>query len=263
MTHSLVPQPPKRKLRWYQFSLQSLLVFVTLFAFACSWFAVKMQQAKRQNEFVEEIRKAGGEVTYDYESNPVGSPPQPPQPAWLVHLLGDDFFNNIVMIGVFSDDLMIHLRDLPKLHSLLAGEKVTDAGLENLKGLSQLKNISLRWAQITDAGLEHVKDLTQLKDLDLTDTQVTDAGLGQLKGLENLEFLGLMGTRVTDEGLKNLKEMEHLKSLNLNGTQVTDVGLEHLKRLNQLQNLWLQGTKITDAGVDKLKQALPNVKITR
>jgi hypothetical protein len=41
-------KPRKRKLRWNQFSLRSLLIFVTVFAFACSWLSVKRQQAKRQ-----------------------------------------------------------------------------------------------------------------------------------------------------------------------------------------------------------------------
>jgi hypothetical protein len=50
-------KPVKRKLRWYQFSLRSLLIFITLFGVACSWFAVKMGQAKRQREAIETLKR--------------------------------------------------------------------------------------------------------------------------------------------------------------------------------------------------------------
>ena len=51
---------------------------------------------------------------------------------------------------------------------MLAGTKVTDAGLVHLKGLAQLQSLDLMEHQVTDAGLEHLKGLTQLQSLDLT-----------------------------------------------------------------------------------------------
>jgi hypothetical protein len=80
------PILPKTKLRWYQYSLRTLLIIVTLFAFACSWFAVKMQQAKKQYEAVETLLKRGGIVGYDYEMNSDGyriRGATPSIPAWL------------------------------------------------------------------------------------------------------------------------------------------------------------------------------------
>jgi hypothetical protein len=50
--------------------------------------------------------------------------------------------------------------------------KVTDAGLENLKGLTQLRWLLLGDMAISDAGLEHLKGLTQLQLL-LKRTTVT------------------------------------------------------------------------------------------
>ena len=70
MTHDCASVPPlvrmtmndspKPKRRWYQYSLRTLLLFMVLCAIACSWFAVKMQRVKRQQEAVEAIREAGG-----------------------------------------------------------------------------------------------------------------------------------------------------------------------------------------------------------
>ena len=75
--------------------------------------------------------------------------------------------------------------------------KVTDADLENLKGLSNLHTLRLSKTNVTDAGLEHLKGLKSLRVLDFARTQVTNAGLEQLKGLSNLERLHLNGTQVT------------------------------------------------------------------
>ena len=49
---------------------------------------------------------------------------------------------------------------------------------------------------VTDAGLEQLKDLTQLRWLDLGGTRITDVGLEHLKGLTQLEVLSLDGTEV-------------------------------------------------------------------
>ena len=90
--------------------------------------------------------------------------------------------------------------------------------------------------EITDAGLENLRGLTQLQSLDLAGTKVTDAGLAHLKGLTKLQSLDLFrATNVTDAGLAHLKGLTELQSLNLVWTQVTNTGLEHLKGLAQLR----------------------------
>ena len=66
----------------------------------------------------------------------------------------------------------------------LNGTDVTDAGLVNLKGMTNLKALGLSDTGVTNAGLVHLKDLTNLKALFLINTQITDAGLGYLKGTD-------------------------------------------------------------------------------
>jgi hypothetical protein len=223
---------PKPKLRWFQYSLRTLMVFVTLCAIPCSWLAVKMQQVKRQREAVAAIEKLGGIVLWSGD---------PSGPAWVRGLLGDDFYRSVLVVLARSD--------------------VTDAGLENLKGLNNLKMLDIHNTQVTDAGLQHLKGLNQLQLLGLSGTKVTDAGLEYLTGLTQLQSLGLSGTKVTDAGLENLKGLTQLQELDLSYVQVTDAGLEHLKGLKQLQWLDLRDTNVTDAGVKKLQQALPNCVI--
>ena len=102
---------------------------------------------------------------------------------------------------------------------------------------------------MTDAGLEHLKGLTQLQSLDLTDTKVTDAGLEHLKGLTQLQSLNLMETEVTDAGLVHLKGLPQLQSLDLAQTKVTDAGLVHLEGVDPPPIAGPEGTKVTDAGL--------------
>jgi Leucine-rich repeat (LRR) protein len=199
---------PRPKLRWYQFRLRTLLIFVTLFAIPCSWVAVKKEQKRREREAATEIEKLGGKVAW---SRPWG-------PRSSQRLLGDDLFGSVTIV-------------------VLDGTQVTDAGLEHLKGLGQLRQLEFRSTQVTDAGLEH------------------------LQGLKQLQWLALDETKVTDAGLEHLQGLGQLRELQLNGTQVTDAGLEHLKGLGQLQTLRLTGTHVTDAGVGKLQQTLPKCNI--
>jgi Leucine-rich repeat (LRR) protein len=57
------------------------------------------------------------------------------------------------------------------------------AGLEHLKGLTQLRELSLNGTQVTDAGLEHLKGLSELETLSLDDKRVTDAAPAALAEL--------------------------------------------------------------------------------
>jgi len=86
------------------------------------------------------------------------------------------------------------------------GTRVTDAGLQHLKGLTQLQTLDLSGTRVTGSGLEHLKGLAQLHTLFLSRTQVTDARLVRLKGLTQVKSLFLDDTQVTDQGVKRLQE---------------------------------------------------------
>jgi len=240
---------PKPKRRWFQYSLRTLLLLMLLASIGMSWFAVKMQRARRQREAVEAIEKLGGWVRFDYQVNQSivlasSPPPQPPGPEWLRRVLGDDFFAKVV-----SADL----------HNTQA----TDAWLEHLDGLPHLQQLNLMGTPVSDAGVQHVERLGELRVLSLDSTQVTDAGLDRLRGLGQLQLLLLCNTKITDAGLMRLKGLRQLQSLWLYGTSVTDAGLEHLKELSHLQHLELSRTQVTDEGVKRFQHVMPNCRIDR
>jgi hypothetical protein len=270
----------------FQFSFQSLLVFLVTVSIPLGWFAWEMQRARRQREVVEGILEANAEVLYDYQLSETTTP------AWLRKLLGGDFFCEVVRIvcqgtgygdedardlkelthlkGLvlantqITDDGLCYLKDLTELERLeLGNTQITDKGLAQLEGMTKLETLALDWTQITDNGLTHLTGMNRLEVLDLTSTQITDNGLANLSSLTELKSLSLMDTPITGIGLGHLKEMTKLKALWLGDTQITDTGLVHLKRLTNLELLYLAGTQVTDEGVKALQQALPKCGILR
>ena len=240
-------RPEKRKRRWLQFSLRTLLVAVAVLAVLLG---LTTDRARRQRAAVRRTRELGGDIRYEYENQKGG---QPPGPEWLRRLLGDEYFLTVIGIAFGTRYL-------------------TDDDLEYFKVLTDLRVLRLRNAQVTDAGLEKLKGFTKLTDLELSATQITDHGLVHLQGLLNLESLKLDDTDVTDQGLAHLKGMRSLEYLLLGKEQIigedlvpvsdiTDAGLVHLEGIPSLQKLALYNTHVTEAGKQRLQQALPGLKI--
>jgi hypothetical protein len=282
--------------RRYQFSIRSLLVLVVVVASPCSWLAVKMEEARRQNAAVGAIRRADGIVSYDWQGiySLLLFPKQKPRsPEWLRRLLGDDFWEDVVCVelGEFGTDALLRqVEDFPRLEELYvkcyrADHKITDKGLEHVQGLVQLRTLILADAEVTDAGLAHFAGLKKLERLSLEFGKITGTGLEYLKGLAQLRMLDLKGNQVTDDGLEHIRGLVRLRWLSLDSTNITDAEMDHLKNLTQLERLsvnysditdagldYLNGltnlrllelgeTKVTDKGLQKLRQALPNCDI--
>jgi hypothetical protein len=170
----------------FQYSLRSLMLLTLAASIACSWLAVGAKRAREQRQIVEEIEKLGGRVSFDYECRGVEHPLPYPW-TWLCDLLGDDYFAEITWVDYRST-------------------QITDAGLENLKGLTNLTLLWLDNTQITDTGLEHIKRLTNLFELSLANTRITDAGLEHLTGMNEIGILSIENTQISVEGEKKLQE---------------------------------------------------------
>jgi hypothetical protein len=222
-----------------------------------------MEQARRQKETVEALRKKHAIVKYNYES---GTPnyrffqgeaeePSPPGPAWLRSVLGDDIFRSVTGVdftGISRPGQMFIINP---------AVSVTDADLEYLRALKQLEWLNLSGTSITNKGLENIKGLSRLRKLDLNNTQITDEGLECLQDLKLLECLDLSETKITDDGLSRLKGHKQLKILILEDTKITDAGLKHLQEMNQMKRLCLGHTAVTSTEVGKLRKILPKVLI--
>lgn len=197
----MTTEPPKRR-RWLQFRLRTLLIAILVLSVPLSWFAVRLERARRQREAVKAIERLGGYVEFDLDLD---------TPYWLLRLLGQESVSKPVVVSfkgtLVGDPELAHLEALTDVDLLfLDGTHITDEDLERLPQLPELYGLHLADTRVTDAGLRHLQRFAKsLVQLSLGGCRVSDAGLEHLGGLANLEWLILTETNVTPEGVKKLQ----------------------------------------------------------
>ena len=129
--------------------------------------------------------------------------------------------------------------------------RITDGDLECLRGLTELRKLSLEDIQMTDAGMARLSELVKLESVNLRDT-VSDTGISRLVALQQLRDLNLSYTPIGDAGIAHLVALPHLRRLALDGTKITDAALGRLRVLPNLESIRLGYTKITDFGLRSL-----------
>ncbi|GEM_PF-848663 len=225
--------PERRK--WFQFRLRSLLIAVLVLSLPLSWFAVRMDKARRQKQAVSELAKLGNvKVLYECQDRwPLAGVPA--GPIWLRKLLGDDYYNDITYVDI-------------------SNTRADDATLLHLKAFPRLRFLRLDRTLVTDEGLRQAGRFKVLEDLYLPD-QATTEGLGHIAGppLRRL----VVPRHFTDEDLTALHRFPNLELLDLSRTTVTDAGLEHLRALRGLQDIDVSWTRVTEAG----RRSLPYARI--
>ncbi len=230
-----MPTEPTRRPWWryLRFSLRGLIVVVLIIGGSLGWV---VHRARVQREAVAAIEKAGGTVVYEGDSGrPIYLPRKPASElralSWLVKRVGVDYFDGVVRVALTGKDsaaALSYIGDLPHLKSLfLDVPNLTDADLVNLKGLHELELLSLN-DKVSDAGMKHLKGLSGLGKLYLGRTRISDAGLAELEPLGSLGKLSLAETDVSDAGLAHLKKPAGLRHLDLHRTRVTDAGVRDL-----------------------------------
>ncbi|WP_237722547.1 leucine-rich repeat domain-containing protein [Singulisphaera acidiphila] len=147
---------------------------------------------------------------------------------------------------------LIHLAELTSLERLNLSSPVADADLVNLSRLTNLRLLRLNGGGngITDEGLANLKGLTELRELILRNSQVTGTGLTALQGMIAMADLKLINSHL--ETLEPLQRMTGLKSLWIHRSPLDDRGLKHVENLKSLQYLSLEDTRITDDGLKSL-----------
>ena len=151
-----------------------------------------------------------------------------------------------------------------------------DAGLDEIRALTNLRELAIRQAEVKGPGLRH---FSQLQSLDVTlcplndltalagmtklrrlwagDTFVSD--LAPLAGLTALEDLDLHGTGIRDDAAPHLAKLQALRRLDLQGTNISDDAVATLETLTNLETLNLYRTRISNAGLERLSR-LPRLR---
>ncbi|MGM0490287.1 MAG: hypothetical protein ACQESR_26470 [Planctomycetota bacterium] len=156
-----------------------------------------------------------------------------------------------------TDDGLAPLASHPALRSLrISGDRLSDHALVHIRTISSLEILILH-GNFTNATLETISVLPNLKHLDLTQSHVNDMGLAHLPRLPHLETLVLNETDITTDGLDSIAELKKLAHLYLGDTAMDDGAVEQLKNLVQLETLFIKRTNISAEGVGELLPALP------
>ena len=182
---------------------------------------------------VAEIERLGGTVVYYEHHDSHGMVPNSatrPGPRWLRQILGDDFFTTACRVE--------------------QGEKLfSDADLQLVADLGQVKELSIEGRGITDAGVATLDELTGLGMFSISNSSITDAALGHLATLRSLWCLNVSNcSQLTDSGLANLSPLVNLRVASFFDSNLGDDGMQHLANLPSLENLLLVRSPIGDQG---------------
>ncbi len=101
-------------------------------------------------------------VVYDYQAAKLN---EPFGPAWLRDLLGENFFSEVTEVelnlAAEDDEIAVFIgsiEDFPYLTELrLCTPSLTDAGLAKLKGLTQLKDLTLLESNVSNTGIADIQ----------------------------------------------------------------------------------------------------------
>lgn len=135
------------------------------------WLAAQVERYVQQEEVRAEVRRRGGEVEME-------------ELDWLKRSIGEDFatlterLRGIRMRGLDDGDSFLHFLGAhrPGLQYLLrldlAGSRITDEGILQLRGLPLLERLDVTGAALTDRGLHVLDALPHLCWLNLSGTSV-------------------------------------------------------------------------------------------
>ena len=109
--NSQTKKPPRRRWR-FQYSLRTLLIFVSVVGVLCGYLGMFIQSVQRLRSAVKRIQQLGGQVHYDYEFGHHESLPAPPGPKFVRWIFGDDAFTNVVYVSLYSETTRVQDKDL-------------------------------------------------------------------------------------------------------------------------------------------------------
>jgi hypothetical protein len=235
-----------------------MLLFLTLL---CIWLGVKVNQARRQKEAIAALRSIDAAIRFHHQLDEEGKEEltsEPPGPAWLRQITGDEYFQRVHTVSAssvaFTDEYAAYLsafKDLAKLH--IWSIEATDEVLAQIGDTDDLEEVEVIDCAVGDLFIARLAHSKRLKTLTLDTTRVTARGLKALEGLRQVRSLKINNSPIGNDGLIGLRSMTNLEYLYIAELPIDDRGLDNLPDLFRLNNLELCRLNVTDAGLAKIK----------
>ncbi len=115
-------------------------------------------------------------------------------------------------------------------HVTLTGWDRTDYSL--VASMTDVVVLRMGNPDVTDAALENISELKQLRELNLNDSQITDAAVDRIQKLPNLEAVRVARTKLTPAGIEKLLTLPKLKNIDVTGLNVPAKLLRNWKNAN-------------------------------
>jgi len=157
-----------------QFRLRTLLIAILVVSLPLSWFAVRLNRARKQEQAIKEIYRLGGCVLCDMEIVDPNRGYHPPTER-IRGVLRDVFAVKPIQI------LLLKKFDRNDSSSTPQEIEVCDDDLSVLVDMEGIWSLRIESSQVTDKGLRHLYNLKDLAFLDLIDTQVTPESVNKLQ----------------------------------------------------------------------------------
>ena len=155
----------------------------------------------------------------------------------------------IIYQAQITDAGLDALKAVPQLRTLFLypAPSITNDGLRMLKVLPKLEQLWICGSKIDNTGVKHLNELASLTGLYLIDSK----SLTSIDGLElpRLVQLAISGTKITDDSLQGLtKQFPKIQELSVRNTAITDATLDVIAKHDGWTSLNVAGTQITDRG---------------
>lgn len=151
-------------------------------------------------------------------------------------------------------DVGLLLNFYPNLQNLnLTCENLSDAILDSIANLKNLKELYLWYSQFNDQSIKKIAHL-KLEKMVVDDVNITDEGMEIISNYKSLKGIAIFGSPITDKGFEKLLKLNHLEALYLCGCdQLTDLSVEKIIEKKSLLHVCIAVCKqISPEAIDKI-----------
>lgn len=174
----------------------------------------------------------------------------------LRELAGD---RRIKSLSIGSDTATLTRADMSSIGECQSLEEIelydlsaAPTSFQLLRGLPNLKRLTLAGDIANNQVMEAVSQITSLESVEIDSTIITDHGVQQLAKLPNLKRLAIYNSPITGIGFSDAGFRSSLKELKLHYCAINDRGLTDIQNIRGLKALRITHESLSAEAIDSL-----------